>query len=77
MGSIRPSNIKRISEELVDNNKDLFNEDFNHNKEILHSFIEKTVTKKTANAIAGYIPDIYLRKNPRKRTNLNSSGLHK
>ena len=28
MGSIRPSNIKRISEELVDNNKDLFNEDF-------------------------------------------------
>ena len=46
MGSIRPSNIKRIAEELVDNNKDLFNEDFNHNKEILHSFIEKTVTKK-------------------------------
>jgi len=75
MGSIRPSNIKRISIELVDNNKDLFNEDFNHNKEILHGFIEKTVTKKTANAIAGYITRYILKKKSKEKNELEQLGL--
>ncbi len=75
MGSIRSSNIKRISEELVENNKGLFNEDFAHNKELLAGFIDKTVTKKTANAIAGYVTRYILKKKSKEKNELEQLGL--
>ncbi|MEM0139385.1 MAG: 30S ribosomal protein S17e [Ferroplasma sp.] len=75
MGSIRPSNIKRISEELVENNKDTFNEDFHHNKEMLAQFLDKSVAKKTVNAIAGYITRYILKKKSKEKNELEQLGL--
>ena len=54
MGSIRPSNVKRIAEELVDKNQDLFNENFDSNKALLKTSM-KDASKKTVNAVAGYV----------------------
>ena len=75
MGSIRSSNIKRISVDLVDKNKDLFNEDFKHNKEILHKFIAKSVTKKTLNAIAGYVTRYNIKKKSKEKNEMEQLGL--
>ncbi|MEM0159025.1 MAG: 30S ribosomal protein S17e [Thermoplasmataceae archaeon] len=64
MGSIRPSNIKRISSELVEEHKDLFNEDFVRNREILKATM-KGVSKRTLNHIAGYVTRYVIKKKSR------------
>ncbi|MCL4420916.1 MAG: 30S ribosomal protein S17e [Candidatus Thermoplasmatota archaeon] len=61
MGSIRPSNVKRIAEELVDKNQDLFNESFDSNKELLKTSM-KDASKKTVNAVAGYVTRYVIKK---------------
>ncbi len=75
VGSIRPSNIKRISEELIEKNKGLFNMDFLHNKEILRQFIDKSVTKKTVNSLAGYITRYNIKMKSKEKNELEQLGL--
>ncbi len=75
MGSIRSSNIKRISIELIEKNKGLFNVDFNHNKEILDKFIGKSVTKKTINAIAGYVTRYSIKLKSKEKNEMEQLGL--
>ena len=43
MGSIRPSNIKRIAEDLVNKNPGVFNTDFSQNRDVIK---KETRTKK-------------------------------
>lgn len=64
MGSIRPTNIKRIAEDLVETNQGLFTESFEKNREILKGSMEG-VTKKTSNLIAGYVTRYILKKKSR------------
>jgi ribosomal protein S17E len=51
MGRIKSTLIKRTSKQLL-HQKEMFNEDFNHNKKILGNTMP---SKKTRNKIAGYI----------------------
>ena len=53
MGSIRSSNVKRVAKEIVENNKDVFTEDFTKNKQILKTALT-SVSKNNLNEIAGY-----------------------
>ncbi|MCL4358829.1 MAG: 30S ribosomal protein S17e [Candidatus Thermoplasmatota archaeon] len=53
MGSIRSSNVKRVAKEIVENNKDIFTEDFTRNKQILKTALI-SVSKNNLNEIAGY-----------------------
>lgn len=64
MGSIRPSNIKRIAIELVEKNQGSFNENFDKNREILKSSLTG-VSKRTLNLIAGYVTRYVLKKQSR------------
>ncbi|MCL5731416.1 MAG: 30S ribosomal protein S17e [Candidatus Thermoplasmatota archaeon] len=64
MGSIRPSNIKRIAESLVEKNASLFNNDFYHNRDIIKK-AEKDLTKKTLNALSGYVTRYVIKKESR------------
>ncbi len=64
MGSIRPSNVKRIAEKLVSNHATLFNNDFHHNREIL-KVAGKDMTKKTLNAVSGYVTRFVIKKESR------------
>ncbi|AAT43405.1 30S ribosomal protein S17e [Picrophilus oshimae] len=75
MGSIRPSNIKRIAEEIVDNNPGIFNEDFENNKKILSEMLKNSVTKKTMNAIAGYVTRYILKKKSKEKSEMEQLGL--
>jgi small subunit ribosomal protein S17e len=75
VGSIRPSNIKRIAEELIEKNKDVFNEDFKHNKEVLKNFVENSVTKKTFNELAGYITRYNLKLKSKQKNEMEQLGL--
>ncbi len=64
MGSIRPSNIKRIAIELVENNQGTFNVNFGKNREILKTSLSG-ISKKTLNLIAGYVTRYVLKKQSR------------
>ncbi len=54
MGSIRPSNIKRVARALVDSYPDKFNGDFESNK-IMVSKLTDVQTKRLRNMLAGYV----------------------
>ena len=54
MGKVRTSLVKRTARKLLSMYPQLFNEDFQHNKEILKSILI-TPSKKLRNQIAGYI----------------------
>ncbi len=54
MGSIRPSNIKRVARTLVDTYPDKFNGDFENNK-MLVSKLTDVQTKRLRNMLAGYV----------------------
>ncbi len=75
MGSIRPSNIKRIAEEIVDKNPGMFNESFDNNKKILNEMLKNSVTKKTLNAIAGYVTRYILKKKSKEKSEMEQLGL--
>ena len=64
MGSIRQTNIKRIAQDLVENNQGLFTEDFNKNRVILTGSMEG-VSKRTKNLITGYVTRYVLKKKSR------------
>jgi small subunit ribosomal protein S17e len=64
MGSIRPSNIKRIAMELVEKNQGTFNESFDMNRKILKTSLTG-VSKRTLNLIAGYVTRYVLKKQSR------------
>ena len=53
MGNIRPTYIKRVAIELVDKYPDLFSDDFNANKLLVHKLCDVRY-KGMANRIAGY-----------------------
>lgn len=61
MGSIRSSNIKHISIDLVEKNENVFGVDFYKNREILGENL-KDVSKKTTNLISGYVTRYVLKK---------------
>lgn len=67
MGSIRPSNIKRIAEDLVEKNPGYFTEDFYKNREMLKGVITGGVSKRTENLIAGYVTRYVLKKKARQK----------
>ncbi len=69
MGSIRPSNIKRIAIELVEMNQGTFNEDFEKNKAILKTTLTG-VSKRTLNLIAGYVTRYVLKKQSRLKKDI-------
>lgn len=52
MGRVRPTHIKRLARELADEGD--FNEDFEHNKEVLKELGEFE-SKKLRNRVAGYL----------------------
>ncbi len=54
MGTVKPAFIKRTAEELLEQYKDLFTEDFEHNKELVQKIL-KLESKEVRNRIAGYI----------------------
>jgi len=54
MGKVRTSMIKRTARKLLSMYPDLFNEDFEHNKQMVKQLISVD-SKKVRNQIAGYI----------------------
>jgi small subunit ribosomal protein S17e len=64
MGSIRPSNIKAIAESLVDSNPEAFSKDFHKNRDSVKLRITG-VSKKTMNAISGYVTRYMIKKESR------------
>jgi len=54
MGRIKTKLIKRISNELFQNNKEKLKTDFNENKEIIGTLADFP-SKKLRNIVAGYI----------------------
>ena len=57
MGRVRPTYIKRVAIELVRNNSDRFNEDFDHNKSIVEELTDvESLTMR--NRISGYVTRI-------------------
>ncbi len=54
MGRVRPHYIKRMSRDLVKKHGDRFEEDFDHNKEVLKE-LELFESSKVRNRVAGYI----------------------
>ena len=62
MGRVRPTFIKRLAQELIEENNGLFSTDFDHNKEVLNNMgiLESKVLR---NRIAGQIiRDLYNKK---------------
>lgn len=54
MGNIRPTYIKRVAVELVHRYPTLFNEDFEHNKQLVERLTDvRSATMR--NRIAGYV----------------------
>ena len=74
MGSIRPSNIKRIAEDLVEKNQGMFDTDFNKNREILKTSMT-SVSKRTLNLIAGYVTRYIIKKNIRAKKELEEGTI--
>ncbi|ADM26964.1 30S ribosomal protein S17e [Ignisphaera aggregans DSM 17230] len=54
MGKVRIGIVKRTARKLLSTYPDLFNEDFQHNKEVVRKLVN-TPSKKLLNQIAGYI----------------------
>lgn len=54
MGNIRPTYIKRVAHELLDEHAEMFTEDFEHNKEMVRE-LTNTRGKVLRNRIAGYV----------------------
>ena len=54
MGNIRPTYIKRTATKILKEYPHLFNEDFEHNKEVLQKIAE-IQSKPLRNKVAGYI----------------------
>ncbi len=74
MGSIRPSNIKRIAEDLVDKNPNLFNSDFHQNREILKNSMT-SVSKRTLNLISGYVTRYVIKKETRTKKEIEEGTI--
>ncbi len=69
MGKVRIGLVKRTARKLLSTYPQLFNEDFQHNKEVLKKILH-TPSKKLRNQIAGYIT--HLIKLQRKREETSS-----
>ncbi len=54
MGRIKTSQIKRVSNDLVDNHFDEFTEEFQKNKEVVEKYAD-IPSKKLRNIITGYV----------------------
>lgn len=54
MGNIRPTYIKRVAIELVEKYPDIFTDDFETNKALVHKLCDVRF-KTMANRIAGYV----------------------
>ncbi|MDY6770382.1 MAG: 30S ribosomal protein S17e [Candidatus Nanohaloarchaea archaeon] len=54
MGRVRPTYIKRLAKQLVENEEDRFSEEFEHNKDELKE-MEQFESRKVRNRVAGYI----------------------
>ena len=54
MGRIKTQKVKRITQEILEEYRDQFGEDFQENKEVLNTLID-VPSKKMRNVIAGYI----------------------
>ncbi len=73
MGSIRSSNVKRIAERLVEENRDLFTKDFRKNREVLIRVLSGA-SKKLLNAIAGYVTRYVIKKETREKREAEELG---
>ncbi len=67
MGKVRIGVVKRIARRLLSTYPDLFNEDFQHNKEVVRKLVN-TPSKKLSNQIAGYITHLISIKKNIQRT---------
>ncbi len=68
MGTVKPAFIKRTAEELLEQYKDLFTGDFEHNKRVVQKILQLE-SKEVRNRIAGYITrKINQEKKRRKQT---------
>ncbi|MEM0156587.1 MAG: 30S ribosomal protein S17e [Thermoplasmataceae archaeon] len=74
MGSIRPSNIKRIAEDLVNKNPGVFNSDFNQNRESIKSSTND-VSKRTLNLVAGYVTRYVIKKETRTKKEIEEGTI--
>lgn len=57
MGSIKTSFVKRIGNDLFENNSGIFTNDYSKNKEIIKGLIG-IKSKKMRNIIAGYVTNL-------------------
>ncbi len=71
MGNIRPSNIKAIAESMVESNPEAFSQDFHKNRELVKSRVTG-VSKKTLNAISGYITRYVIKKNTKLKKEMET-----
>ncbi|MCL4307599.1 MAG: 30S ribosomal protein S17e [Candidatus Thermoplasmatota archaeon] len=71
MGNIRPSNIKSIATSMVESNPGSFSQDFHKNKELVKSRITG-VSKKTLNAISGYITRYVIKKDTKLKKEMET-----
>ncbi len=67
MGSIRPSNIKRVARELVEKYGDRFSGDFEENKVVV-SQLADVQTKRVRNMLAGYVTRYWKIKKKKEET---------
>ena len=70
MGKVRTSMIKRTARKLLSMYPDLFNEDFEHNKQMVKQLISVD-SKKVRNQVAGYITHLV---KIRKRMEVQQGG---
>lgn len=54
MGRVRPRHVKRLAKDLIEENEDEFEQDFDHNKEVLKER-DEFESKKLRNRVAGYM----------------------
>lgn len=54
MGRVRPKHVKRLARDLVAKHDGKFEQDFDHNKEVLKE-MDLVDSKKLRNRVAGYI----------------------
>ena len=74
MGSIRPSNIKRIAEDLVNKNPGDFNTDFNQNRGLIKNSTND-VSKRTLNLVAGYVTRYVIKKETRTKKEIEEGTI--
>ncbi|MCL5437984.1 MAG: 30S ribosomal protein S17e [Candidatus Thermoplasmatota archaeon] len=73
MGSIRPQNVKRTAEDMVDENPNQFTRDFHENRELLKTKADFS-SKKTLNSVAGYVTRYIIKLETRKKRELEEFG---